>query len=356
MRILFFPIGSPPFYGKTLEERPIGGTETAVIRLSEALDALGHEVFVATAFKPVPPQKPIYLHMSMVNHLQDVDLLIVVRGLNGLLLPVQAKKRFFWSGDAWTSQHTWGIGDRRYIDKIDTFLAVSDWQAKTVCETSGFPFEKTFILRNGVKLSSFSVEEKRNPKRLIYTASPRRGIPFLPEIYQMLKKKHPDIELHLFTSQITYSMKWPPQPDYRIVDEHWINLVRDLPDCYYHGSILQSRLARELMQSSIFVYPTNFEETSCISAMEALAAGCVVISSDLAALKETVGDAGILLPGVPPSEEYMEKFVEKCSQILSNDHLREEYSRMAKKRAEGLDWHLRAQELIDFAQKQHGLS
>ena len=46
MKFLFVPGSTLPFHGKTLDERPLGGTETGAIRLAECLDELGHEVHV----------------------------------------------------------------------------------------------------------------------------------------------------------------------------------------------------------------------------------------------------------------------------------------------------------------------
>ena len=106
MRIVFFPFDCCPFHGKTLEERPLGGTETAIIQLSEALADTGHEVFVVSSMKHVPAGHPIYLTPSMAKHLEDIDILIVTRGLPGVLSN-QMQKTFFL--------------DRRYLDQSTYF-------------------------------------------------------------------------------------------------------------------------------------------------------------------------------------------------------------------------------------------
>lgn len=51
MKITFVADACVPFHGRTLEEQPLGGTETAVIRLAAALSERGHEVTVFTPLK-----------------------------------------------------------------------------------------------------------------------------------------------------------------------------------------------------------------------------------------------------------------------------------------------------------------
>jgi glycosyltransferase involved in cell wall biosynthesis len=47
-------------------------------------------------------------------------------------------------------------------------------------------------------------------------------------------------------------------------------------------------MAEELQDADIWLYPTKFDEISCVAAMEAAAAGCKCVSTDHAALAETL--------------------------------------------------------------------
>lgn len=49
-----------------------------------------------------------------------------------------------------------------------------------------------------------------------------------------------------------------------------------------------TEIAKKYLEAAIFLYPTQFYEIDCISARKAQIAGCKVVSSDFAALKETV--------------------------------------------------------------------
>jgi glycosyltransferase involved in cell wall biosynthesis len=355
MKIVFFPADCCPFHGKTLEERPLGGTETGVIRLAEALDALGHDVQVMTPIPNPPLTKPRYLSFKEAMQLEGIDALIVVRGWKGVFLPFKAQKRFFWTGDAHDNLHTLGIGDQRFIKRVGGLLTVSDWHTQTLCQTSGFPIDKTFILRNGVRLQDFAGEEKRQRKRLIYSSIPSRGLIHLPEIFLELKRRHADLELAIFSSFSLYRPHWPPLQTEEGDYERVLERIRSLPGCHEHGNIPQGQLAREFMKSAIWAYPTHFEETSCITAMEAQAGGCAIITSALAALPEVVADAGILIEGKAGSEAYRHHYIEACDRVLSDDVLYNQLSQKALQRAQGFDWKIRAQSLIHYLQTVHSL-
>lgn len=355
MKILFFPVDCCPFHGKTLEERPLGGTETAIIRLAEALDQLGQEVYVATGFDYPPMTKPKYVPVRQVKELGAADALIVVRGWKGCLLPIKRKKCFFWTGDSWDNPHAYGIGDRRIANVIDAFFAVSNWQAQSMCASSGFPLEKSYVLANGIKAEFFAGKEERRRKRLIYSSTPYRGLIFLPEIFMDLKRLHSEVELSIFSSVGVYSRTWPPiRPDegqYAAIFER----LSAIPGCHVYGGVRQDQLAREFMKSSILAYPCNYEETSCITAMEAQAAGCAIVTSDLAALPETVGDAGILIKEKIGTPAYHRKFIEACTQILNDDSLFHSLSQNGLNRAKQFDWKIRAEQLLKYLKEKHGL-
>lgn len=347
-RIALFPSGCLPFHAKTLSERPLGGTETGVIYLAEALTRLGVEVTVLSDLPNPPLSKPLYIPHRGIQFLDEVDVIIGVRDWKTLLLPLKAKKRFFWTGDAYDQPHTVGIGDYRVAHHIDRFLAVSDWQAHTLCETSGFPLEKTAVIRNGINPQHFKGSETRNRKRLIYSSTPYRGLHLLASFFPEILKKHPDAELHIFSGYDVYKGERP-------FDAHLTEQFRKLseefkkiPNVTLHGNIPQEKLAREFMKSGILAYPNTFAETSCITAMEAQAAGCVPVTSEFAALPETVGDGGILIPGPADSPEYAAAFINAIDSLLSDEQRWESFSQRGQARAHEMTWDRVAASVLDL--------
>lgn len=356
MKIVFYPQSCVPYNANTLDERPIGGVETGIIRLSFAMRARGHQVVVFTPDKNPPKSDPPFVPIAAAQQMGPVDVFIVIREWIPLVYNLPAKKKFFWTGDAFDQVHSFGIGDKRVAEIIDGALLISDWHADSLCKASGFPREKAYVIRNGVHLPYFEGSEERVRKRLIYSSTPFRGLQFLPSIYAELKKKHPDMEMHVFSAYKVY--EGPRGYDARL-EQQYEQLKQELqrlPDVYVHGNVLQKELAREFMKSSILAYPNTFAETGCITAMEAQAAGCAIVSTDLAALKETVGDAGVLISGEAGTPEYNKEFIEVTDRMLSDDEYWKGFSEAGRERAKTLGWDEVARRFEEYLKTEHGLS
>lgn len=351
MKIAFFPSSVIPFHASTLEERPLGGTETAVIRLAAALHDLGHEVIVFSAFENPPLSSPLYLPQKAIGDLGPVDAFIAVREWRPLFLPVEAKKMFLWTGDSHDQPQTIGFSDLRIQEKIDQLLLVSEWHAESFCAASDFPRDKVRVLRNGIRAEYFAGAETRARKRLIYSSTPYRGLKHLLTIFPELLKKHPDAELDIFSAYDVYREK-PGVSTYHPAAEKEFEILSaqfaELPNTTLRGNVKQSQLAREFMRSAILAYPNTFEETSCITVLESQAAGCVPVTSRKGALPESVGDAGILIEGEPGSAAYNAAFLDALDRLCSDDGLFEKLSKRGQERAKEFDWLNIAREFAEF--------
>lgn len=322
MRITFVANQCVPFHAASLSERPLGGTETAVIRLSDELHARGHEVTVFTPHQAPLSVGPRYIALTDANleRMPICDVLIAVREWKILMSPAHAELRLFWTGDAHDAPTTFGIGDPRVARRIDAMMLNSDWHARELCGRAGISTDKAWIIGCGVHMRDFAGAEPRGRKRLIYSSTPVRGLVLLPRIYERVASRHPDAELHVFAGFGTY--RQGPGGDRDEWNEEWRMLadtLSALPGCTVHGNVLQHELAREFMRSSILAYPNTFNETFCVTAAEAQAAGCAIVTSDRAALPETVGQAGILVAGLPGSRAYEDDFVAALERLLTDD-------------------------------------
>ena len=70
-------------------------------------------------------------------------------------------------------------------------------------------------------------------------------------------------------------------------------------DVTFKGRLSKPDLASVLMESDVCLYPCNFFETFCLTALECQAAGVPVVTSEFGALATTLAPgAGVKIPGI----------------------------------------------------------
>ena len=90
-------------------------------------------------------------------------------------------------------------------------------------------------------------------------------------------------------------------------------------DVIFTGRLSKPALARLLMQSDVCLYPCNFFETFCLTALECQAAGLPVVTSEFGALATTLAPgAGVKIPGHPNSPAYRRQFVRAAVDVLQD--------------------------------------
>jgi len=100
--------------------------------------------------------------------------------------------------------------------------------------------------------------------------------------------------------------------------------------------ISQSQLVIELQKSDVWLYPTCFTETYCISVVEAMASGCLIATNNEAALSEIVHDRGVMIDkNNCTMEEMVQKLFTELCKVLDDPKLKEEITER------GYDWALK---------------
>jgi glycosyltransferase involved in cell wall biosynthesis len=335
------------------DDRPRGGIGTALLALSTGLAARGHEVHV---FAPV--RAPVQVDgvdfrdrstLASFTRAKPPDVLILVPELLPLLMPVEARARVVWSGNAHTGGDcalavpwTWApqLGDRGtrarlypirllhpYVDRL---VMKSRWQAGYVTETQGVPAEKVAVVYNGVPLGLFrGPDPQRQDRRLIYTSQARRGLPVLLEMLPKIREAVPGTELHVFGYEYSKDARASG------------SAPTEQPGVVWRGTATKVDLARELRSATLMTYPSTFKETFCTSVAEAQAAGLPVVATNYAALADRVSDGvdGFLIPGPAGEPASREAFVQAVTKLLLDEELRRRLGAAAAAKAfHDYDW------------------
>jgi glycosyltransferase involved in cell wall biosynthesis len=171
----------------------------------------------------------------------------------------------------------------------DQVVCISDWQRQMYVQHLGLARPIT-VLRNAIspafERSWASADElaaaKASPPLLAYTSTPFRGLDVLVECFPEIRRRCEGCRLAVYSSMQVYHQSEAGDPHAPLYAA-----CRQTEGIDYRGSVSQRELAEGLAAASILAYPNTFAETSCIAAMEALAAGLLVVTADLGALPET---------------------------------------------------------------------
>ena len=109
-----------------------------------------------------------------------------------------------------------------------------------------------------------------------------------------------------------------------------------------------------LKDMHIFSYPSIWPETSCIAAIEAMAAGCEIVTTNLGALIETCGKFGTFVNFETNNDNLKKKFREKLESSIDNfwsESNQQKLNEQSKEINKLYSWQTRKLEWINFLEK-----
>lgn len=179
------------------------------------------------------------------------------------------------------------LRDKRILESIATIVFVS-YHQKHLFETYlDIPKEKSIVLRNAITPFELKPKEK-NKVNLIYTSTPFRGLSVLVMAYELMLQRNASLKAYVHLDIFSNMKLYGP---------HYENLNSEYNALYeycenhsgmtYHSVVPHSELRAYQERAHLFTYPNIWEESSCISAIEAMAAGALPIVSSIGALPET---------------------------------------------------------------------
>lgn len=264
----------------------IGGSEEAVIRLSKKLTDLGWAVTVycTPGHKAGIYDKVEYRNYWEASLADTFDVFISWRSPWFFDAKINARKKYLWLHDVMDKEEF----TKERIDNIDKVIVLSEYHRSIY---PMIPDEKIFLSGNGIDPEDFEACDgnfKRDPHRVIYMSSHVRGLQLIYEIWNDVRKAVPKAKLDIYYGWESYVNVNRDNPE-RMA---WMNMMQEkvkiLDGVTDHGKVSQSQIVEEIFKSGVWAYPCPFPEIYCITAIKAQAGGAIPVSSDFAALKETV--------------------------------------------------------------------
>ena len=329
----------------------IGGSETQIILLSRELAKLGYKVKVFNKCKEqhfdslkFDVEYIPFQNFEEYSKKVTYDVLVASRYLQCFDIPFKSKKNIVMVHDVFLimcgrNQH------QVFKERVDKYFCLSNAHKQFFSQYHNVPLDQIVVTSNGLDFNRFKNEVKKNPYKLIYSSSPDRGLDVLLSLFPKVKEQVPEVELHIF-----YGFE-----NFR--DQVYVNkmmeIIKKTPGVFYHGRVGQDELAQHFQESAIWAYPTHFEETYCITALESMAGGAVVLASDYWGLIDTVKEGGILLP-MPQGKqtvytmEYQNKWVEECIKLLKDKDYYTSWQNKGFERVKRFTWENVARQWSDL--------
>lgn len=290
--------GSMSFGPETPSRASLGGSETAALMFAKALAARGHDV---TMFCNLPEAgKPDffpsgekhsdgvrYVSLSVYGQfitIHETDLLIAVRDPSLIAIPAQAKKKVLWMHDIATTRSMKRAFEQMMFT-FDEVWTVTEWHKHQVSEVTGYPLERIVALRNGIVKYDDILTLPRNEKQIVYASRPERGLENLVRPGGVMEHL-PDFKL------VVAMYEHFPEHMKDFYNYIYANMKR-LPNVEFIGGKPNHDLRQIIAESAAYIYPTQFEETSCILARECIEQGTPFLTTSVGSLPETLGDCGI---------------------------------------------------------------
>jgi phosphatidylinositol alpha-mannosyltransferase len=197
---------------------------------------------------------------------------------------------------------------RRWARRAAVVTAVSPVAARAIA-----PFAEARLVPNGIDTADYAVPRvRRVAERVAFLGrdDPRKGLDVLLSAWPSVRTALPDAELHVIGSE------------------------RDVkpPGVVWLGRVPETFKRQELAAATVFCAPNTGGESFGIVVVEAMAAGCAVVASDLPSFGYVLGDAGMLVPPEDP-----EALADTLVTVLSTPEVTAELSARSRTRAQTFD-------------------
>lgn len=217
-----------------------------------------------------------------------------------------------WLHDLAEDPEVQNLKDAEYRKQFSKLVFVSNWQQERYFHRLGVPYQDGIVLKNAIE----PIERHEKPKdkiRLIYHSTPHRGLDILAAAFAKLYEDRQDIELDVYSSFELYGWAERDKPYQELFE-----FCKQHPGINYHGTVDNATIRSALTKAHIFAYPSTWAETSCICAIEAMAAGCLAVCPNYAALPETCANFAWMYNWHPDKQAHANVFTGILKHAIDN--------------------------------------
>jgi len=303
--VLYTGYQNNPWNPDTLNKTGLAGTEQSVLYLAKSFAFFKHKVWVVG--KVISGDYDGVMYRTTEEFKQEVDYVDTIIGVSYIhylkeFEDFNYKNSIFWVHN--TDYFPWWEGEvipnhRELLShpKLSKIICLTYWHKLKWLEQFPETKDKIEIIPNGINWNSFvpmytspkTIDGKlfsASPSRLtqkiqnqfIYSSHAERGLSQVLEDWPTIKLKFPDATLKICTPE--YGLEY--------FKENFESLILNLEDVEFLGTLPQQELYQLMATSQYWYYPSNYEETFCVTALEMLGHRVTPITWEWAGLKETL--------------------------------------------------------------------
>ncbi|MEO8668134.1 MAG: glycosyltransferase family 1 protein, partial [Bauldia sp.] len=272
MSTIIFADDTNRYDGRTSEVRPIGGTESSVCYLSEALAARGHDVFAYTNCERRLDHNGVHWVPLTEPGPLTADAFIAVQHPRLFGLVARPRRRFVWL--------TWRPNNLKHYKNLATVwwyrpfpIFISEHQAQIYPRSVPQPRRKVVIpLGLPERVRHAGPLAQPPPPHAIFASNPVRGLGWLVDLWvRRIRPQVPAAQLHVYGIRdygYAYGSAWREADSVR----------RAISGSEAHGVVLHTplppgELAEAMHRSRVMLYGGHVSEMFCLAVAEAQALG-----------------------------------------------------------------------------------
>jgi glycosyltransferase involved in cell wall biosynthesis len=234
--------------------------------------------------------------------------------------------------------------------KYDWYVFNSHWNYEKFRIYFDIPTDRSVVIKNAIPTTKWVKRDpykKGDPIKLIHVSTPWRGLNVLLGAMQLVK--NPLITLDLYSSTQVYGTSFMEQNDDRYKPLY--EQAKSLKNVNYIGYKPNHEVIDAMQYTHIFAYPSVWEETFCISAIESMAAGNMAVVTNFGALFETCAEFAHYVNYDKDFKTLARKFAVALDFIADNlheDKMQERLQAQTNFYREYYNWDLRVGEWISL--------
>ncbi len=281
----------------------IGGIESSVVQLAEALAQRGHDVAV---FNGVPAHRREFgvewrpIAEAGKRTRGDIGIAVATPKAFG---GASFRCPIFWLHNPLKSSRVIRRGEFWPLLRMRPLIVVlGEYHLSRA--PKWLPSRGRAIVHHGIQGDFFRPEPalEAPPPRAIFTSQPYRGLDWLLDLWAEIKRRVPAATFDVFAPKTHQAAA---------------NAERGALDgVSFCGSIPRGTLAHELRAARLQFIPGHRDETYCLAAAEATASGVPIMTLGIGSLPERVkdGETGFIAGS-------KDEFIAKAAALLSDDDL-----------------------------------